>query len=301
MKRVVALGFFDGVHIGHGQLFKYAARQAARMGAGACALTYGTHPKTLITGRPVPLLCSAEERAGLIRSLYRIPEVVVDPFTEETARIPWRDYIDNVLIGRLEAVFVVAGYDYTFGYRGEGSPAMLSGYCAGRGVGCAVIPPKRIGGARVSSTYIRGLVAEGDMEQAARFLGRRYRLSGTVERGRGLGRQFGFPTVNLPMPPERQPPEWGVYATEVLWNGRAYPAVTNVGIRPTIETGGAPSVESTLLDFEGGLYGERIGVDFVRFLRPERRFPSPEALTEQVRRDIEAAREILKKENIGNQ
>ena len=300
MSRVLALGFFDGVHVGHGQLFKYAARQAAKMGADACALTYDTHPKTLITGRPVPLLCSAGERAGLIRSMYRVPEVVIDPFTEETARIPWRAYIDRVLIGRLEAVFVVAGYDYTFGYRGEGSPALLSEYCAARGVGCAVIPPKRIGGTRVSSTYIRGLVAEGDMEQAARFLGRRYRLSGIVERGRGLGRQFGFPTVNLPMPPERQPPEWGVYATEVLWNGRAYPAVTNVGIRPTVETGGAPTVESTLLDFEGDLYGERIDVEFIRFLRPERRFPSPEALTEQVRRDMETVRGTDEKEKNGN-
>ncbi|MDR0293499.1 MAG: riboflavin biosynthesis protein RibF [Oscillospiraceae bacterium] len=293
MSRVLALGFFDGVHIGHGQLFKYAARRASRLGVSACALTYDTHPQTLITGRPVPLLCSTEERAGLIRTLYRIPEVVVDPFTGETARIPWREYVDRVLIERLEAVFVVAGYDFAFGYKGEGSPALLSAYCAERGVGCAVIPPKRLEGVRVSSTYIRGLVAEGDMERAGRFLGHRYRLSGTVQRGRGLGRKFGFPTVNLPMPPERQPPAWGVYATRVIWDGRAYPAVTNVGIRPTVETGGAPTVESTLLDFTGDLYGERIDVEFARFVRPERRFDSPGSLTEQVRRDMGAVRELF--------
>jgi len=291
--RVLALGFFDGVHIGHGQLFKAANHQAARMGAAACVLTYDTHPKTMITGRPVPLLCSTEERTGYIREHYRIPEVIVDPFDEETARIPWRDYIEQVLLSRLNAVFLVAGYDYTFGDQGEGTPELLKGYCAGRNVGCAVIPPKRIGGVRVSSTYIRGLVAEGDMERAAQFLGHRYRLSGTVERGRGLGRQFGFPTVNLPLPPGRQTPEWGVYAALVSWKGQTWPAVTNVGFRPTVEPGGAPTVESTLLGFDGDLYGELIHVDFVRFIRPERRFASPAELTAQVRRDVEEAKKIL--------
>jgi riboflavin kinase/FMN adenylyltransferase len=204
------------------------------------------------------------------------------------------EYIDTVLLGRMDAVFVVAGHDYTFGRHGEGTPAKLSQYCEKRGVGCAVVPPKRIGGVRVSSTYIRGLVSEGDMEQAARFLGRRYRLSGTVERGRGLGRKFGFPTVNIPLPPERQSPEWGVYVTAVSWKGRFYPAVTNVGIRPSVgHGGGVPVVESTLLDFDGDLYGEHIDVDFIRFIRPERKFPSPEALTEQVRKDVETSRRFF--------
>jgi riboflavin kinase/FMN adenylyltransferase len=295
MSRVLALGFFDGVHLGHGQLFKRTVKQAAEMCATPCALTYNAHPKTLVTGRPVPLLCSTEERAELIRSLYRIPEVLVESFTVETARIPWRTYVDTVLSERLNAVFIVVGHDFTFGHLGEGTPAKLSEYCETRGVGCAVIPPKRIGGVRVSSTYIRGLVSEGDMETAAKFLGHRYRLSGTVEHGRGLGRQFGFPTTNFPLPPERQSPEWGVYATVVHWKGRSYPAVTNVGVRPSIgRGGGAPVVESTLLDFENTLYGEHIDVDFIRFIRPERRFSSPYALTEQVRLDVETARGILR-------
>jgi riboflavin kinase/FMN adenylyltransferase len=293
MDRVIALGFFDGVHIGHGQLFKRAVYRASRAGARACALTYDAHPQSLITGRPVPLLCSAGDRAELIRSLYKIPEVIVDPFSARTARTPWREYAETVLLKRLNAVHLVVGYDFTFGRLGEGTPALLSGYCRGRGGGCDVVPPKRLGGIRVSSTYIRGLVAEGDMENAARFLGRRYRLSGVVGHGQGLGRRFGFPTVNLPMPPERQPPEWGVYATVVFWGGRARPAVTNVGIRPSVEHGGAPTVESTILDFEGDLYGEHIDVDFVKFLRPERRFPSVDALAEQVRKDMEDARAVL--------
>ncbi|MCL2003887.1 MAG: riboflavin biosynthesis protein RibF [Oscillospiraceae bacterium] len=293
MKRVLAPGFFDGVHIGHGKLFKAAAAQAERIGARACALTYDAHPTSVLTGRPIPLLCSAEERAALIQSLHGVPEVIMEPFDQETAAIPWRDYIDDVLIGRLEAAFIVAGHDYTFGRGGEGTPERLREHCAARGVGCAVIPPERIGGTRVSSTYIRGLIAEGDMERAARFLGRRYRLSGVVERGRGLGRRLGFPTVNLPLPPGRQAPEWGVYATVIVWDGREYPAVTNVGVRPSVEDGGAPTIESTLLSFDGDLYGEPIGVEFARFIRPEIKFPSADALAGQIRRDAEAARAIL--------
>ncbi len=293
MDRVLALGFFDGVHIGHGQLFKRAAALAKRLGCRACALTYDPHPQTLVTGRPVPLLCSTDERAALIRMLYKIPEVIIDPFDAETARVPWREYFETVLLRRLHAVHVVAGHDFTFGRGGEGTPALLSDICREKGVGCDILPPKRIGGIRVSSTYIRGLVAEGDMEKAARFLGHTYRLSGIVAEGRSIGRRLGFPTANLPLPPERQSPAWGVYATRVGWNGRAYPAVTYVGFRPTMSESSAPTVESTLLDFDGNLYGQTIDVDFVSFLRAERRFETTEALAEQVKKDMETARKRL--------
>jgi riboflavin kinase/FMN adenylyltransferase len=289
MKRIVIPGFFDGVHTGHGRLFKIAAEKAEALGAGTCALTYDTHPKTVLTGRTVPLLCSPEERAALIKARHRISEVIIDPFTKDTSDIPWKEYIDRVLIGRLSSVHIVAGHDYIFGREGKGSADMLSYYCQSIGVGCTVVPPEKIGGVRVSSTYIRGLVSEGDMELAARFLGRRYSLSGTVGRGKGLGRKFGFPTANIPLPAERQTPEWGVYATYVIFGGNEYPAVTNVGIRPSVENGGAPAVESTLLNFDGDLYGKYITVEFERFMRPERRFASVEALTEQVRMDMDNA------------
>ena len=293
LRRVVALGFFDGVHVGHGRLFVCAAERAERLGCTACALTFDTHPLTLVSGRPVPLLCSTEERASLIRTLYAVPEVVIDPFTGETARIPWTEYIENVLVRRLGAVHLVVGHDFTFGHRGEGTPERLSAYCERHGIGCDVIPPKRVDGVRVSSTYIRGLIAEGDMERAARFLGHRYRLSGVVAPGEGRGRQLGFPTVNLPLPHERQAPLWGVYATFVGWNGQLYPAVTNVGNRPSVRSGGTPTVESTLLNFDRDLYGETIDVEFVTFLRPEQRFASLELLSAQVRRDMQAALEAL--------
>ncbi|MDR1693257.1 MAG: riboflavin biosynthesis protein RibF [Oscillospiraceae bacterium] len=290
MNRVLAMGFFDGVHIGHGRLFRRAAARAKQLNCRACALTYDSHPQTFLTGRPVPLLCSTDERAALIRSLYKLQEVIIDPFDAETASIPWREYLEEMVIRRLKAVHVVVGHDFTFGRGGDGTPELLAEACRQKGLGCDILPPKRVGGTRVSSTYIRGLVAEGDMESAARFLGHRYRLSGLVERGRGLGRSLGFPTANLPLPQERQFPAWGVYATLVGWNGRVYPAATNVGIRPTVGTFSAPTVESTLLDFDRELYGERIDVDFLSFLRPERRFETPEALTAQVLEDLREVR-----------
>lgn len=290
MKRVLALGFFDGVHVGHEKLLSRAAERAAGLGAAACALTFAQHPLSVVKGRPVPLLCGEKERESLIKTRCHVPEVVALPFDKALMRMSWRSFIEDILIEQMDACHVVAGYDFTFGYKGEGTPELLSAALAERQVGCDIIPPKRIRGIRVSSTYIRGLIAEGDMEQALEFLGHPYRLSGLVQRGNGLGRQFGFPTVNIPLPPERQWPAWGVYATRVVWNGREYPAVTNVGRRPTVEPGCVPTVESTLLDFSGDLYGEPVEVLFERFLRPERKFSSLEALQEQIAKDIEAVR-----------
>ncbi len=293
MKRVIALGFFDGVHIGHGKLLQKTREQASRLDAKACALTFEGHPLSMVTGRPVPLLCSKEERADLIRDMYRIPDVVFMPFDKAMMKLPWNRYIEEIIVKKMEAAHVVAGYDFTFGYQGEGTPEMLQGACAELNIGCDIIPPKRLNGVRVSSTYIRGLVAEGDMERAADFLGHPYCLSGVVVEGKRLGRQLGFPTVNITLPTERQWPAFGVYATKVLVNEALHPAVTNVGLCPTIETSTVPTVESTLLDWAGELYGKRVRVLFYRFLRPEQKFSSPEALREQIEKDAQLSRNLF--------
>jgi len=278
------------VHIGHGKLLQTARGRSQGLGAGSCALSFREHPFSLVSGRPVPLLCSQEERAALIRDVYGIPEVVLLPFDKALREMPWQDFVRDILHRRMEAVHLVAGDDFTFGYRGEGTPEGLREMSRTLSMGCDIVPPVSLNGVRVSSTYIRGLVAEGDMERAKAFLGHPYRLSGTVTRGKGLGRQMGFPTVNIPLPQGRQWPAFGVYATQVLAEGVLRPAVTNVGLRPTVADGGAPTVESTLLDWRGDLYGQPVEVLFHRFLRPERKFPSPEALRDQIGRDTEAAR-----------
>lgn len=291
--RVLAIGFFDGVHMGHAQLLRRAADIAQEKELIACAVTFDSHPQAVITGRPVPLLCSREERSELIRGKFGINEIIFEKFTDELMRLDWKQYITDVLINEMCGAHIVAGYDFTFGYKGEGNAERLSGACTELGIGCDIVPPFRIDGIRVSSTYIRGLIAEGDMEKAEVFLGHRYRLFGEIIHGKELGRALGFPTVNLALPSERQSPAWGVYATYVLLHGKSYPAVTNVGLRPTVERSSAPTVESTLLDFNENLYGERIDVDFVKFLRPEKRFESVAELKEQISRDIAKARTIL--------
>ena len=290
MKRVVALGFFDGVHLGHGALLRRTAEKAEELGCRACAMTYDLPPRTVVTGRPVPLLCGQSDRAELMSRLYGVKEVIFEHFDERFMHMPWRDFVTDILSRDLEAVHVVAGHDFTFGYGGEGNASRLSELCGGLGIGCDIIPAQTLDGIVISSTYIRGLIAEGDVERAARFLGHNYRLSGRVAHGRGLGRSLGFPTANIPVPHDRQAPAWGVYFTKVTACGGVFPAVTNIGLRPTVGHGGAPLVESSLIDAELDLYGREIHVDFFRFARAEKRFESLDALRAGIAGDFENAR-----------
>jgi riboflavin kinase/FMN adenylyltransferase len=289
MKRVVVPGVFDGVHRGHRELFFTAAGIAEELDAGVCALTYDTHPKHHFEARfdqNLKLLSSMEERTGLLRALPCSPEVIIDPFDAETANTPWQEYIEHILIGRLQAAHIVTGDDYKFGHNGEGNVKRLAEYCAAHGVGCTAVPSAMSDGERISSTYIRRKLEAGQMRIVSELLGRNYRFSGIVERGRGLGREFGVPTVNIPLPLYRQPPKWGVYTAYVFWNGKRYNAVTNVGIRPTFTNAGAtPRIESSIFCFNEELYGEHIDADLLDFIRPERSFDTAGALYAQVQQD----------------
>lgn len=289
-KQVLALGFFDGVHLGHGALFRKARDYARDRGLRSCAVTFEEPPMTRITGRPVPLLCSPRRRKELILQAHGMDALELLPFDDAMMHKGWEAFLAEELYGRLQAAALVAGDDYTFGWRGEGTVARLRGWCADHGLDCFIIPAQRIDGIRVSSTYIRGLVSEGNMERAALFLGHPYRIGGIVRPGQGLGHAFGFPTVNIPLPDNRQWPVFGVYRTRVTVGGATYDAITNVGRRPTVAADGQPVIESTLLDFDRDVYGERVDVDFYAFIRPEQKFASVEALTAQVHRDIESVR-----------
>ena len=178
-----------------------------------------------------------------------------------------------------------------FGWRGEGTPEKLRAYCEERGVGCDVIEAVKLDGRIVSSTYIRTLIEQGEMEEAARFLGHPHSLADTVHSGYHLGSRLGAPTINMFFPDGVLVPRHGVYAARVfLENGESYPAVTNIGVRPTVSEDKHVSVESHLLDYEGKLYGRQARVEFHAYLREETRFPDMESLSAQIRRDAEAAR-----------
>ena len=294
-KHVIALGFFDGVHLGHGALLKAARQEADRLGCPAVALSFDRHPGELITGEAVPLLTSPADRAGLMRRLYGVDEVRFCHFDRAMMEMPWKEYVGEYLCGKLGAAHVVCGHDHHFGWRGEGNPTRLQQASTQFGIGCTVVQKVEVDGITVSSTYIRKLVAAGDVERACAFLGHPHVLTGTVVHGRRLGRQLGTPTANLLLPAGVLPPAFGVYAAQVAVGGRRYPAVTNVGVRPTVDGAGEVTVEPWLLDYEGNLYGREIRVEFYQFLRPERKFESLEALKAAIHQNADETRDYFAK------
>lgn len=291
--RVIALGFFDGVHRGHGALLRRVAEVAKEKNALACAFTFDLHPASQILGRQIPLLSTPQDREGLMHRYYGIEEMEVGQF-DRMMRMPWRDFVTEYLVKELGVVHVVAGHDFHFGYRGEGNPERLKALCLELGLGCDIINKVELDGITVSSTYIRTLIAQGETERAREFLGHPHVFTGTVVHGKQLGRTIGFPTANLILPPEIIVPAHGVYATKVITpDGASHLAVTNVGQRPTVNDGDQITVEPWILDFEGDLYGKQIRVEFYEHLRGEQKFDSLEELTAMVHRNGEQTREFF--------
>ena len=289
-QRVIALGFFDGVHTAHGALLRRVKEVAAERNAVPAAFTFDCHPSARLSGRSVPLLTSVEDRAFLMQSRYGMEEILVASF-DEMMQMNWADFISHYLAGEQSAVHVVCGNDFRFGWKGEGNPERLKSKCAELGIGCDVIGAIELDGIRVSSTYIRTLIESGDMERAAEFLGHPHILSDIVTPGKRLGRTLGFPTVNLHFQPGVIVPAYGVYAAKVyLEDGSEQIAAVNVGVRPTVEAVREPNVEAFLLDFDGDLYGQRVRVEFYHRIRGERKFPNVETLTQEVLRNAEETR-----------
>ena len=290
-ERVIALGFFDGVHLGHGALLRRTAEEAARRGCTPAVFTFDRPPKEVVTGIPCPLINSPEDRRDLIRRLYGIADVLMVPFDQEMMTTPWDDYITRILVGRYHAVHLVAGHDHHFGHKNQGTPELLAQKCRELGLGCDIIPKVEVAGITVSSTYIRRLVELGQISRANRFLGHPHTLTGVVRHGRGIGSSQLLPTANLTIPPHVLVPSHGVYATRVtLEDGTSYSAVTNVGVRPTVHNGTDVTVEACLLDFQGDLYGRTLRLEFYEHLRQEVRFDSMEALRAQIQSDADATR-----------
>lgn len=290
-EKVIALGFFDGVHLGHAALLRRTVEEAARRGVTPAVFTFDRPPKEVLTGTPCPLINSPEDRKDLVRRLFGIREVLMVPFDHEMMTTPWDDFVTRILVGRYHAVHLVAGHDHHFGHKNQGSPELLMEKCRELGLGCDIIPKVEVGGITVSSTYIRRLVEMGQIERANRFLGHPHVLTGTVRHGRGLGSSCLFPTANLIIPPHVLVPSHGVYVTRAtLEDGTSYAAVTNVGTRPTVNSGSDITVEACLLDFEGDLYGKTLRVEFFQHLRDEIRFDSLDALKAQIAADADTTR-----------
>ena len=295
MKRVVALGFFDGVHIGHAALLNQTRLRAEELNAEPAAISFDVHPDTLVFGTSVPLITGNAGREAIMERLFGIHEVLLIHFDEETMHMPWEIFLDR-MVEKYDAVHFVVGHDFRFGNRGEGNGERIREYCAAHGLTCDVVPPVYLDGEIVSSTAIRQMLLAGDMERANQFLGHPYELIDTVQHGYHLGSKMGTPTVNLRMEPDMLVPRYGVYATKVyLEDGRTYPGVTNIGVRPTVSGEDRHvTVETFLLDFSGDLYHQKIRVEFFHFVRPEQKFPDIDALRAQILRDAETSRRYFR-------
>lgn len=289
MKRVIALGFFDGVHLGHQALMNKTVQRAAELGATPSVISFDRHPDTLVRGESVPLINSVAGRKELIARVGGIDDVIMIHFDERFMHTPWREFL-RVVKEELGAVHLVIGYDFSCGWRGEGTAERIAGWCAENGLGCDAVGKVVLDGVTVSSTYIRTLVAQGEMEKADRYLGHPHVLIDTVGYGYKIGRQIGAPTINTRIPEGVIVPRHGVYATRVWLPDGPRAAVTNIGVRPTFGEGHSLTVESNILDFSGDLYGAQIRLEFFAFLRDEKRFESPEALREAIEENIAQTR-----------
>lgn len=289
-RMILALGFFDGVHLGHQALLLECRDLARRENCAAGAITFDRHPQSLFTANP-PELLSTEQERKLLLERYGMAAVYTYPVTAQTMSTPWERFLED-LLDRGAAGFV-CGTDFRFGHKGEGNVEKLEQFCQVRKLPCVIVPEQTMDGIRISSTHIRSLLAKGHMGSAAKFLGHPHILSGEVVPGRKLGNKLGFPTANVEIPQGVTCPRHGVYACKALVDGKSYIAVTNVGSRPTVE-GHQVRTESWILDFSADLYGKTITLEFHYFLRPEKRFASLAQLTEAVRADAARTRDYFR-------
>jgi len=323
-KRVVALGFFDGMHIGHSALLKKVTEVSHEAGLTPSVMTFNTHPMSFVSGKSLPLITSYEDRIGLIYRTFGIDDVILLQFDRETAELPWDAFIDRLLADH-GARCLVAGFDFRFGCGGEGNSELLEKKCAELQIGCEIIPEVKYNGITVSSTLIRDLLASGDLDQANKFLGHPHVLTGVVQSGSRLGRTMGIPTINMCFEEGVIVPSFGVYATRVyllpepLHTGEAYKTggndkgcvnrngdvylqynicadedcyygVTNIGVKPTVDNSGRLAAETHILDYNGDLYGKTVRIEFYKHLRAEVKFNDLCELKAQIQQDRDNAR-----------
>jgi riboflavin kinase/FMN adenylyltransferase len=294
---VVTIGNFDGVHVGHQQILRTALAEAGRIGGTAIAFTFKPHPQVALRPESAPaLLTTYEERLELIAAAG-IPVIIEQPFSREFSTTEPEQFFNEVLLKRLNARSIVVGYDFGFGRGRSGHLEGLRAWSERSGVALTVVQPFQADGEIASSSRVREHLGRGEVEQAAKLLGRPFFYRGVVVRGDGRGRKIGFPTANI-RPGNKIALPHGVYATWSIADGRCYASVTNLGVRPTFQGGDSKSefpaiIETHLLDQDLDLYGRTVEVRFMKRLRTERKFAGVEALKAQISLDCVEARRVL--------
>ncbi|HZT68111.1 MAG TPA: bifunctional riboflavin kinase/FAD synthetase [Acidimicrobiales bacterium] len=296
---IITIGAYDGVHRGHQAIIGEVRSRAAAQGCASVVVTFDTHPARVVRPESAPLLLTDLDQKLELLAATGVDFTVVVHFDEERAAETAEDFVSDLLVGKLSARGIVVGHDFHFGHDRRGNVALLSemGNRLGFDVVGMHLVADRTAGQVVSSTRIRGLLAEGDVVEAAALLGRPHEVRGTVDKGDGrAGSQLGFPTANVAVPPDILLPLDGIYAGWYLRpDGTVLTAAISLGLRPTFYPEGGPRLlEAYLLDFSGDLYGEAARVRFVSRIRDEVRFDSAEALVEQMHRDVAEVRTALR-------
>ena len=282
----VAIGKFDGLHLGHRKLLREILRQKED-GLKAAVFTFDPSPEVFFGMNPARELSTNEEKRELFREIG-IDILVEFPFNKATAAITPERFVIDILCGMMNAKFVAAGTDLSFGSMGKGNFTMLSSLARHMGFETCKIDKIERNGKVISSTLIRELVEEGNMEEAAACLGAPYKITGKIVHGRALGRRIGIPTLNQMPPTDKLLPPFGVYYSEVKADGRIFKGITNIGIKPTVTNDNRVTVETSLYDFSGDLYGETAEVSLLTFRRPEMRFSGIAELKKTMEKDIRA-------------
>jgi riboflavin kinase/FMN adenylyltransferase len=290
---VVTIGVFDGVHLGHAALFDHVRGEADRMDARAAIVTFEPHPVEVIAPDRAPcVLTTIDQRLELFEE-NGFDVTVVLRFDRSLANLTPAEFVRAALVDELHVCKVVVGEDFRFGHDRAGDVATLTELGRDFGFEAQAIELVGAAGGKIGSSTVRRLIAEGDVEGAARLLGRGWRLAGEVAHGDERGRKLGFPTANLAPHPRACLPSNGVYAGWWVWEGRRLPGAINVGVRPTFKDADPPLCEIHVLDFDGDLYGERGEVEFTAYLRPEERFDGVDALVTQMHDDVDRTRRLL--------
>jgi riboflavin kinase / FMN adenylyltransferase len=289
----VGLGNFDGLHIGHMALINTLVKESKLNGLCSVVYTFSKHPENIIRKKLfTPLLTTETKKIELLEETS-LNYLYFDEFDEDFSRMSPEDFVKEVLVGRLKMRLAVAGFDYSFGYKGDGDVELLKELGKKYGFKVIIIPPIKVENGVVSSTKIRNKVSKGDMSDVFHLLGRHYSITAEVVSGRRIGNTIGFPTANIDPEDYLILPQRGVYITKTLLDSKLYNSITNIGFNPTFEDFCKMTVETHIIDFEGDIYGKKIEVFFLKKIRDEKKFNGTEELKNQIKKDMLKAREFF--------
>lgn len=293
---IIAIGSFDGIHLGHQRLIHTVVNESVKRNRLSLIFTFSNHPSDVLQNKTsVQKLITNEQKCKLIEH-FNVDYIYLRPFTKKFLMLTPKEFIEKVLVKQIRAKLIIVGFNFRFGYRGEGTVQTLRDYSMEFGYDVIEIPPIIYDDILVSSTEIRKLISNGNVDKAKKLLGRPYSVHGTIVKGKQIGRTIGFPTINLSLTADYVVPKRGVYITETDLGGKKYQSVTSVGYNPTFN-GQNITIETFIFDFNKNVYGEEAEVFFLQKIRDEIKFSGIDELIKRIKTDVEIAREFFQKQS----